>query len=144
MPASYDELVAAAGPLIQDHWAEVSLDKGHPPAPDDLRYRYLESIDALIVLVARVDSMVVGYSVSFVTRHMHYDFMLCANDVLFVAKEHRGTSLGSRLMAATIEAAKVGGAERMGWHCKDGSELHRALAKSGNYRHQDHVYTRSI
>jgi hypothetical protein len=94
-------------------------------------------------LIARVDGRAVGYSINFVSPHIHYMRMCMAmNDVLFVAKSHRA-SLGIRLLHATEQAARNRGAHLMAWHAKPGTPLESILRRRG-CRLQDLIFTKEL
>jgi GNAT superfamily N-acetyltransferase len=131
-------------PLLVDHREELTTNKALMElAPDVERYRDAESKGALLGLVARDDGRPVGYSINFVSPHLHYMRMCMAmNDVLFVAKTHRA-SLGIRLLNATEEAARKRGAHLMAWHAKPGTPLESILHRRG-CRVQDVVFTKEL
>lgn len=142
--ASVEELRPDIGPLLQAHWEEVAKNKHLMrlnPAWDT--YRDLERAGALFVLGAWADTTLVGYSATFLNRHIHYsDLIYAQNDVLFVVPEHRGC--GGRLMVATEREAKERGAQIMLWHAKPDSVLDRKLDQSVRYSVQDILYSREL
>jgi GNAT superfamily N-acetyltransferase len=131
-------------PLLVEHREELTTNKGLMElAPDVERYREAEANGAVLALIARAGSKVVGYSVNFVAPHIHYMRVRMAyNDVLFVDRAHRAT-LGLRLIHATEAAAKEHGVHVMAWHAKPDTHLSTILQRKG-YRVQDIVYTREL
>lgn len=142
-----------AAQLFEDHWDEVALNKRVMKLnPHWKRYYALEEQGALLVLglfakltKPRLETMV-GYSVSFITEHMHYaDLRYAQNDVLFVAKPWRNGRLGVRLILATEVAARERGAQLMLWHAKDREDLTlKDLLPCMGYGVQDIIYSKEL
>lgn len=124
--------------LFASHYEEVAaLRQNTPLSPDWLRYQALEKNGSLIILAAWEGDRIVGYSVSIVVTHMHYSTtVMCHNDVLFVAMEHRRGRLGLRLIRETERVAVAGGARRVTWHAKPGTALEAILPKLGYGAHE--------
>jgi GNAT superfamily N-acetyltransferase len=134
-------------PLLVEHRDELTTNKALMElAPDVERYRAAEAAGAVLALIAREGGRVVGYSINFVSQHIHYMRMtLAANDVLYVAKSHRAR-LGLRLIDATEAAAREHGAHLVAWHAKPGTHLEAILRRRARkgYRVQDVIFTREL
>lgn len=142
---SVEAAVAHIAPILQQHWEEVADKASYPNiVPDYDKYRLLAETGNIIILLAFDEGTCIGYSVSFLTQHLHYsDKRVCCNDVIFVRKAERyTTSTGARLMACTKREAKAEGAAVMQWHAKPNSDLNDALAK--RLPVFEHVYTESL
>jgi len=126
---SVEAAIAHVEPLLLEHYEEVAS-KVYTLDPDWSRYRLLAANRQLLMLLAFKADRCIGYSVSVLSDHLHYrrDYV-AYNDVLFVAKEHRHTSAGGRLMVQTQYAAKAAGARVMQWHAKPGTALDDVLSK---------------
>lgn len=131
--------------LLEAHWHESARNKHLMVLkPDMARYQALEAAGSLLSLVAYVDDQIVGYSVNIVTPHLHYADLLCAhNDVLFIAKEHRETPLGLKLIRETERAARARGANLMLWHAKPGTALSAILPRLGS-KVQEIIYSKEL
>ena len=132
--------------LLEEHWQEVAKNKELMVlAPDWERYQALHAAGMMFTLYAWDDDYnLLGYSCNILDRHMHYKGLTVAsNDVLFVSKAHRASSVGLRLMAATKAAAKVHGAQLMLWHAKADSALDRIL-KAKRLAVQDIIYSETL
>jgi hypothetical protein len=137
------------GSLLAEHYDEIAKHKDvmvlHPRW--DV-YQQAQRAGHLFCLAAFVDDVMVGYSVTFVTQHLHYGLMTYAqNDVLFVSPPHRSTAngrLGVRLIHETEVEAKERGAQLMLWHAKEHSKLSLLLAGRGQYAVQDIIYSRKL
>lgn len=146
-PSNVAEVRATCGSLLEQHWCEVGrLRHLMRLSPDWARYEALEKAHHLLTLVARAEGSeeVIGYSVSFMTRHIHYSELLVAqNDVLFVAKAHRKSRLGYRLIRETEKRAQLLGAGMMLWHAKPNTALQSVLER-GDYSMQDLIYAKEL
>lgn len=143
---SMDEMLDQGKHLFVEHWQEIALNKDVMLLKlHELRYRAMEKQGALLALGGFVDSMLVGYSVNLITNHLHYaDLCYCANDALFVAPEHRNTSIGVRLIRETEAVAREEGCKIMTWHAKPATTLERMLDRSPNYIVQDVIFSRKL
>lgn len=117
-------------PLIEDHFLEVGNTKVYELAPDWAKYDAIDEAGGLLMLAAYHNDSCIGYSINFLTPHVHYvNQNICYNDVLFVSKEHRNSSAGGRLIIATTKAARSAGAKVMQWHAKPNTALDEVLSK---------------
>lgn len=135
--------VVARPDLMQAHWDDICRVKQHACAPDIPRFQFLEQAGVLLMLGVFVGGELVGYSISILTRHLHYDFMLMQNDALFVLPEHRQGRVGLRLLRETERQAKDRGAVYMVWHAKPDTALDVMLPKMG-YGVQDILYSKEL
>ena len=144
-PTSYAEVISKALHLLTEHWEEVALNKGVMMLkPDEARYLHLEAAGQFFALAAFDDDKLVGYSGNFIGAHIHYaDLTYCNNDVLFVAKEHRQSPLGLRLIRETEREAQRRGARMVLWHGKPNTPLANILPKM-HYAMQDIIYSREM
>lgn len=138
-PSTIGTLQEHADALIRQHHGEVNVDKVDELAVDWERYHGLERAGLLVVLAAWADQRLVGYSVTQLTRPLHYkDTFVGYNTALFLLPEFRGT--GVRLMRATKDRVRAEGADKLLWHCKPNSDLHNLLQAKSGCRVQDIVY----
>ena len=120
--------------LINEHWVEMESRKDLLQIDVDYdRYEAVEQAGMLLVLIAKENEKVVGYSVNILSTHLHHkDTLMCYNDLLFLTQSKRNGSLGIRLIQETEELAKRRGAEMMFWHSKSNTPLSRILPRMGN------------
>lgn len=128
------QIVPDIGPLLQAHWREVALYQDAVPlAPDMDRYRGLEKAGKLVVVAARDDARLIGYSVFLLHNHLHY--MTCrvaSNDVLFLSPEYRkGTTAGVRLVRESERMLTLLGVNRITWHIKPANDWSAILERLG-------------
>lgn len=144
--ASVEEMLDAAGELFAAHWNEVALNKqAMVLRPDVARYEAMEEAGSLLVLAAFDHEWhIVGYSVNFIARHLHYaDLCVASNDLLFVDQAHRRGRLGLQLIRATEARAKEMGVHMVLWHAKPNTALAELMPRLG-YGVQDIVFSREI
>lgn len=119
--------------LLEEHWEESSKNKQLMVLkPDENKYIQLDESGNLVHLVAYYNNKVVGYSCNILTYHIHYcDLFVAYNDVLFIAKEHRNSPLGIRLIKQTKKAVKEKGVKLLLWHAKENTPLSKILPRLG-------------
>ena len=145
------EMREHAGALMEAHWQEVARNKELMKLdPNWDAYHYLEDAGMMFALGAFVTEggreKLVGYSVNFVQQHMHYKQLRYGqNDLLFIGAEHRGGSLGMRLIRESEKRARELGCQMFLWHAKDDPtlKLKDILPKLG-YGVQDIIFSRAL
>ena len=143
--ATVDEMLAEAQTLFDEHYDEIARNK-HVMVlkPDEVTYRKSEEMGTLFILSARQDDKLIGYSVNFITNHLHYvDLKVAQNDLLFISKEHRGGRLGLRLIRETETHAASLGCKLMVWHAKENTTLAAILPKL-KYGVQEIMFSKEI
>lgn len=143
--SSVAEMREHAGALFREHYDEIARNKAVMVlSPDWPKYEAMEQAGLLLALSAWIGDELVGYSVGFITAHLHYsELRYYQNDVLFVARPHRASRLGLRLIAETEERAAAQGARLVVWHAKQGTALDALLPRLG-YGVQDIIYSREV
>jgi len=87
-------------PLIEKHWEMVALNQGKIKLnPNWEEYARLDAAGILRVFTARAEGHLVGYCVLVVSRSIHYqDHIFANNDVTFVLPEYREGATGYYLL----------------------------------------------
>lgn len=122
-------------PLLESHYDELCTDKAMVLNPDWERYAAMLAAGNLVMVAAFDDDRpgfgnCVGYTFCFLSPHIHYkDTLVAWNDVLFLHKDYRTGSAGSRLMKATALACAQRGVKKLLWHAKPGTALDTIMAK---------------
>ena len=143
--ATVDEMLAEAQTLFDEHYEEIARIK-HVMVlkPDEETYRKSEEMGTIFILSARQGDKLIGYSVNFVTNHLHYaDLRIAQNDLLFISKEHRGGRIGLKLIRETENHATSLGCKLMLWHCKENTTLSGLLPRI-KYGVQDIIYSKEL
>lgn len=133
------------GGLLERHYDELTTDKHVIRLdPDWGKYEGMERDKALRIFTARQDGRLVGYSVFFLVWGMHYRSNLFGqNDVVFLDRPVRCGGAGVRLIRFSAEQIKEAGADKILWHAKPGTALHKLLVKLG-YIEQDIILGRAL
>lgn len=98
-------------PLALRHWREMPFDERLPVAPQPGWYADVDSNGKLDVVTARADGQLVGYFITFLSRHPHYDLLVGTMDVYYLVPEERKASAGIQLFAAMLESLKARGVQ---------------------------------
>lgn len=118
----WDEIL----PLLHAHYHEVAHFKDMELNPHLSKYEQIQANDGLRIYTARLaDNVLVGYMVAFVARSLHYaDHIFANQDILFVAKEHRGSRIGVDLIKYAHSRLRADdNVSTLYQHCKAKSEL---------------------
>lgn len=99
---SLSQVLTEAEPMLRAHWEEIADYKDKIPfAPDYSQYYKLEEAGHLLVCTARDTETLIGYSVYFVHRGIHYSKNIVAtNDIFYVAPEYRLKAFEGRTLLA--------------------------------------------
>ena len=140
-----DEFKVLAEPLFEEHYEEIARNKQVMVLkPDEITYRKSEEMGSIFILSARQDDVLIGYSVNFVSNHLHYaDLKLAQNDLLFISKEHRGGRIGLKLIKETEKHATSLGCKLMLWHAKENTTLAAMLPRL-KYGVQDIMFSKEL
>lgn len=106
--------------ILYMHWDELALNKDKIYLkPDVNKYVVMQQSNLLYNIVVYKDETIVGYSIIFISSHMHYQDNKYANvDVVYVHPEYRHSTIGARLLVATEQLAKDNGASVILHHAK--------------------------
>lgn len=139
-------LVAEMEPLLAMQYEELTLHKEVVKlAPRWSTYLTLQEIGMLHVLTARLGGKtLVGYSLFFVSAHMHYAALKVAtNDVFYILPDHRRGPAALRFLRFTRDYLKGLGVHKIAYHCKAGNNLCAILKRLG-YSHEEEVVAEII
>lgn len=136
---------ALASQLFEANESEV-VGKESPGLDLDWpRYFAMEAEGVTLILAAWQGGQLVGYTVSVCGPHLHYRTRLvCTNDVIYLAPDHRIGAAAAVLMDATEEAARARGCQRMHWPAPVGSRLDRILQWGHAYAALETTYARDL
>lgn len=91
---TFDEAFDDIQRLLKLHKEEVGMfGTDIPLAPDWVLYKNLAKMGVLNIITMRKQGKLIGYYISFITRHLHYDFKMSSNDILYIEKKYRGHAM---------------------------------------------------
>lgn len=101
--------------LFNEHWEEIALDQDAIKLePDYTTYATLAVQDALHLVTARSDGLIVGYHLSIIKPHLHYKSSLtCFTDVFFLKKDYRKGVIGYKLLKFFRDSVKAKGVQKV-------------------------------
>lgn len=127
--------------LLKLHYDEIALDRDYIPLdPDWAKYEASCERGNLFVATARNESQqLIGYSLFFVTKHLHYKSTLVAsNDILYLHPDYRQGTAGIKLIKfSEIELKKLG-VVKLVWHIKYHKDFRNILYRMG-YKDEDAI-----
>lgn len=129
--------------LLLAHKEEVStFGEGIPLDPDWDMYEKLSELGMFHVVTARTkDGTIVGYSSTFMVRHMHYAFKMANNDIIYLKPEYRG--YGIRLIRFTEDCLKRKGVKFSSIGIKPHIDFSPVVKRAG-YELLESIYFRRI
>ena len=144
-PAAVAEIEAAAGinALLDEYAAESLIDGLPAPVANWQAYRALEAAGMLHVFAARVHGRMAGFVAVLIAPHPRYSVNLATTESFFVARAHRGTGAGLKLLRAAEQRAREAGAPGLLVSAPSGGDLARVLPRVG-YRESNRVFFRPV
>jgi GNAT superfamily N-acetyltransferase len=132
--------------LLEEHVQELAVYKDLMKLSPDLpTYQKLEEEDLMYGVFAYVEGKLVGYSINFVSNHIHYsELKKVNNDVIYVDKKYRGSGVGAKLINASEREAKKRGAAVFALHAKPNTPLSSLLYTSEDYQVQDIIFSKRL
>ncbi len=124
--------------LLASHFEEVQVTSYNEDRnPNWEEYIRLEQLGSVFSLFVKKEGKLIGYSINFLTNHLHYsDLLIASNDAIFLDKQHRKGGLGSSLIRMSEDRARYFGAKVFSVNAVSGSPLAKVLPKIG-YNIQD-------
>ena len=136
-PDIFDEIAT----LLDAHKEELCLFDNVKLNPKWEQYRRMADMGMLHVVFARDDGVLIGYVVNFIIDHMHYDFKMAANDILYMKPDYRGH--GIRLIRFTEKCLKLRGVDIYTISIKPHVDFSPVLERFG-YKHLESNYWRRL
>ncbi len=132
-----EEAIKDFSPLVIEHWVEVARNQDKIElAPDWEKYKKLYDEGHVLAygaykLTEQAAPEPVGYTLDVISPSLHYmNNVFAQNDVIFVSKEMRNTSLGYKLIKKSEDSLRMLGVDYRTLHIKythDFSQLTKAL-----------------
>lgn len=128
--------------LLDAHKEELCLFDNVELAPKWDKYKMMADMNMLHAVFARTETgELVGYTVEFVIEHMHYDFKMATNDILYLKPKYRGH--GIRLIKFTENSLKKIGVDIYVMSIKPHVDFSQVIERFG-YQHLESNYWRRL
>ena len=133
-----DKLIAEVQPLIELHYEELTLHKQVIKLdPDWNRYKSLADQKMITIITARDKGVLIGYSLFFVSPHIHYKNNIMANnDVLYLHPDYRQGRTGLKLIRKCEQVLQEQQVDKIVWHVKYAKDFRQILYRLG-YEDED-------
>ena len=129
--------------LFEAHWEEVA-DPTIPLNPNYNKYLEMAKQGLVHAVTARQDNAIIGYHISFIYPHLHYQqSVTCFTDIFFIAKEHRKGFVGIRLFKFLEQSLKEKNVQRIYMGTKLRLDIGAILERLG-YKPIERIYTKII
>lgn len=127
-------------PALLDEYAAESRNLGLPPPMPHLeRYPQLEAFGMLHPIAATLDDELIGFITVLVSVLPHYGFSIAVSESYFVAKKHRHTMAGLKLLVAAEAETQARHSCGLYVSARNGSGLDKVLERAG-YEQTNTVY----
>jgi len=130
---NYEEIIESAKPLFEKHYREIARNQEKIKLnPDYDLYKKMEDKDGLHIVTVRGDGKLIGYFVSFLAPHPHYqDHVMASNDIFYIDPIHRKGSVGSRMVKFALKSLKERGVSVVHTHTKIEHDISSFLERIG-------------
>jgi hypothetical protein len=127
------DILGEVKPLLEAHWEEIAMYKDQFPLnPDYEKYKALDAAGVVHIVTARIDGVLIGYYISFIMPHLHYqDCIVAMNDILFLKSEYRHGRTGMKMIAFAEQELTKLGVHRMMMHVKTKHDFSPLLLRMG-------------
>jgi GNAT superfamily N-acetyltransferase len=133
-----------AAALLDEYAAESSIVGMPTPQPARPLYETLEASGAMHVLAAFDGDAMLGFLALLVSLNPHYNAVIGVTESYFVAREHRKSGAGLRLLHAAERLADERGAVGLLISAPAGGRLAEVLDGYGEYRETNRVFFRGF
>tara|TARA_R110000772_G_scaffold64511_2_gene144274 strand:- start:1682 stop:2146 length:465 start_codon:yes stop_codon:yes gene_type:complete len=132
-------------PILQKHWEEVALYKDQIALnPDYDKYQSLEEMGALRIATVRSGGKLIGYFISMINPHLHYqDHLYAINDILYLEESFRGADVALELFLFAEEDLKSLGVDVLIIAMKTAKPFD-ALCEALGHSNVERVYSKFI
>lgn len=141
----FEDIIEELKPLLQAHWEEVEIYQDKIKLnPDYNKYQIMSDQDMLHMVTARLDGRIVGYYISFIMPHMHYqNHKFAFNDILYLDPTMRKGFTALKLFKYAENSLKEIGVSVITIHTKVDIPFD-TLCEYLNYDYAERIYTKYI
>jgi hypothetical protein len=91
---SFDTVIDDIQGLLELHKNELCMfGEDIELNPNWSKYKELDKIGILNIITMRKNGILIGYYISIIFRHLHYNFTISCNDILYIVKKYRGHAM---------------------------------------------------
>ena len=128
--------------LFEQHYNEIAERKDVIKLdPNYEQYDLLYKKGMLEIHTMRNNKKLIGYSLWFINKHIHYKNSLTVNsDILYISPEYRQGMMGMKFIKWTTEKIKERNPQRIMFHVKDSVDYSPILQRMGA-KHFESIYT---
>jgi GNAT superfamily N-acetyltransferase len=132
-------------PLTVVHWLELANDQEEIELDFDWQlYENLQALGKLLFVTVRDDGILVGYSATLITNHMHYKSVLHGlTDFYYIHPRWRRGFVGINLLKFVEAEMKKLGVKKIVTGCKDKHDTSVLLRRLG-YKLSDRIFTKVL
>lgn len=144
-PSTVAELEAAPAfpDLLAEYAAESAIEGMPPPSAKMETYRALHDAGLLHVLAAWVDGVLAGFITVLAAPLPHYGRTVAVSESFFVARAHRSTGAGLKLLRAAENKARELGSPGLLVSAPYEGDLFRVLPRIG-YAETNRVFFKKV
>ena len=116
----FEDIIDEMKPLLQEHYKEIAMYKDKISLnPNYELYQAMADAGTLHILAARHGTVLVGYCVTFVNKHPHYnDHLYAVNDVVYLDPAYRHSAVAPEMIAELERMMLEKGVSVMTFHMK--------------------------
>lgn len=129
--------------LLAEYASESAIAGLPPPSAKVETYRHLESVGMLHVLSAISDGELIGFITVLASALPHYSATVAVSESFFVAKAHRNTGAGLKLLRAAENKARELGSPGLLVSAPYGGDLFKVLPRVG-YSETNRVFFKKV
>ena len=124
--------------LLDEHWKEIASNlEGIKLNPYTDYYFLIQEKGALHILTIRQNNKIIGYLVTFLYVHPHYqDHRFGQNDLFYIKPEHRKGSLAMKTIKRHEEEMIKLGVDSVTYHMKPKKDFSALLIRQGHHLHE--------
>lgn len=129
--------------LTDEYAAESHNAELPPPNVQWDYYRALENAGVLLPVAAHLDDELIGFAGLIINKLPHHGALFAVTESFFVAKAHRKSGAGLRLLRFVEQKAREYGSPCLMVSAPHGGQLEQVMPRVG-YRHANTIFVRRL
>jgi len=142
---SLADVIGECADALHEHWDEIALDKDEVKLnPDWDGYKRISDSGNMVIVTARAGKRLVGYSVYFISKSLHYkDILQAESDIFWLDPKCRVGMIGIRLLRFSEKVLKDMGVFRIFSKVKLHKDVGAVFERMG-YHPVERVYSKRL